>query len=248
MKPQVYGDPRPAEHFAPFHERVRRAPPGLAYDLIKLVMLSVVRIVYRLRAIDRHKVPRDGPAIVAPNHFSYMDHFFAAVPLPRKVQFMGKSQLFKGPMKWVYSYGGVFPVRRGQADEEAFKTAHAVLARGGVVLMYPEGGRSRSGELRQARPGIGRLALESGAPVTPTAIIGSDRVRDWRRLRFPSVTVRYGDPLAFEPVECPSREESLEAANQIFARIRDLHDAMSGAGDRREPGSAAAPARSQRRG
>ncbi len=135
--------------------------------------------------------------IVAPNHFSFMDHFFVAVYLRRKVQFMAKSQLFKMPLEIVYHNGGVFPVRRGHRDEEAFKTAHAVLARGGIVVMYCEGGRSRTGELGEPKPGIGRLALESGAPVVPVALVGSERVRDWKRLQFPKVVgaVRRADPL-----------------------------------------------------
>ena len=135
--------------------------------------------------------------IIAPNHFSFLDHFFVAVYLRRKVHFMAKSQLFKRPMQFIYTHGGVFPVRRGHHDEEAFKTAHAVLARGDIVVMYAEAGRSRSGELNKPRHGLGRLALESGAPVVPTAIAGTERVRNWRRLQFPKVTdpVRRADAL-----------------------------------------------------
>ena len=140
--------------------------------------------------------------ILAPNHASFMDHFFTGAFVRRRVQFMGKSQLFKGFPGWVFSHGGVFPVRRGYQDEEAFITAFKILERGGAVVMYCEGGRSRSGKLAdEARPGIGRLALESGAPVVPVAILGSYQVRNWKRLQFPKVTVQYGDPFRFEVVE-----------------------------------------------
>ena len=105
-------------------------------------------------------------------------------------------------------HGGVFPVRRGHQDEEAFKTAHAVLARGDIVVMYCEGGRSRSGELGEAKPGIGRLALESGAPVVPAAIAGSERARNWKKGQFPKVTVQFGDPVRFEQVDEPTKEQS----------------------------------------
>ena len=89
-----------------------------------------------------------------------MDHFFVAASIRRKVRFMAKSQLFKPPMQWVYTHGGVFPVRRGARDEEAFITADTILDRGGCVAMYCEGGRSRTGKLAdEAKPGIGRLAL-----------------------------------------------------------------------------------------
>ena len=143
-------------------------------------------------------MPPAGPLILAPNHFSFMDHFFVGMFLRRQVQFMAKSQLFKRPMQWVYTHGGVFPVRRGHEDQEAFITAEAILARGGCVVMYCEGGRSRTGKLAERpRPGIGRLALESGATVVPVAIYGSQRVRNWKRLRFPQVTVQYGEPIVF---------------------------------------------------
>jgi 1-acyl-sn-glycerol-3-phosphate acyltransferase len=114
-------------------------------------------------------------------------------------------------------------VRRGQHDEEAFKTAHAVLARGDIVVMYAEAGRSRSGELGKPRHGLGRLALESGVPVIPTAIAGTERARNWKRLQFPKVTVQYGQPLRFEAVERPTREQAQAASEIVFDRVRTLH-------------------------
>ncbi len=222
LKPQVYKDPRPAEHFDRFHARTRAKRPNWMYEAVRLVLTPYLLLFFRTRAIDSDKVPADGPAIVAPNHFSFLDHFFVAVYLRRKVQFMAKSQLFTNPLQIVYHNGGVFPVRRGHRDEEAFATAHAVLARGGIVVMYCEGGRSRTGELGEAKPGIGRLALESGAPVVPVGLVGSDRVRDWKRLQFPKVSVQFGDPIRFERVEQPTREQSQAASEEIFVRIKGL--------------------------
>lgn len=222
LKPQVYKDPRPAEHFTHFHERTRAHRPNWMYELVRLFLTPYLMLFFRTRAIDSDKVPADGPAIVAPNHFSFLDHFFVAVYLRRKVQFLAKSQLFEMPMQIVYKNGGVFPVRRGHRDDEAFKTAHAVLARGGIVVMYCEGGRSRTGELGEAKPGIGRLALESGAPIVPTALVGSERVRDWKRLQFPKVTVQFGDPIRFEQVDDPDRDQSQAASEEIFERIKGM--------------------------
>ena len=233
MKPQVYKDPRPAEHFTRFHERVRRGRPDWIYELCRVVLTPVLVLFYRTRAIDTDKVPTHGPAIVAPNHFSFFDHFFIAVYLRRKVQFMAKSQLFKRPLQFIFSHGGVFPILRGRRDEEAFVTAHAVLARGGIVVMYAEGGRSRTERLGEPKPGIGRLALESGVPVIPVGIAGSAKVRNWKRLQFPKVTVQYGDPVRFERVESPTREQSQAAAEIVFARIERLYDGLRGAGRRR---------------
>ncbi|HEV2075407.1 MAG TPA: lysophospholipid acyltransferase family protein, partial [Thermoleophilaceae bacterium] len=233
MKAQVYKDERPAEHFDRFHARVRRGRPDWMYEFVRVVLTPYLLLFFRTRAIDTDRVPAQGPAIVAPNHFSFIDHFFIAVFLRRKVQFMAKSQLFKPPLQFVYSHGGVFPILRGRRDEEAFKTAHAILARGGVVVMYAEGGRSRTGELGEPKPGIGRLALESGAPVIPAAIAGSAKVRNWKRLQFPKVTVQYGEAVRFERVEKPTREQSQAASEIIFERIKTLYGGLNANGRRR---------------
>ena len=233
MKPQVYKDPRPAEHFAHFHERVRRGRPDWMYEVVRLFLTPYLMLFFRTRAIDSDKVPTSGPAIVAPNHFSFLDHFFIAVYLRRKVQFMAKSQLFKPPLQFVYSHGGVFPILRGRRDEEAFKTAHAVLDRGGIVVMYCEGGRSRTGELGEPKPGIGRLALESGVPVVPAAIAGSAKVRNWKKLQFPKVTVQYGDAIRFEQIDSPTREQSQAASEIVFERIKTLYSGLQRNGRKR---------------
>jgi 1-acyl-sn-glycerol-3-phosphate acyltransferase len=223
VRKQVYKDPRPAEYFARFHRRARRRRPDWVYDAARLLLTPYILVLYRARCIDSPNVPANGPAIVAPNHFSFLDHFFVGIYLRRKVQFMAKSQLFRRPLQFIFHHGGVFPVRRGQQDEEAFKTAHAVLARGDIVVMYAEAGRSRSGELGRPRHGLGRLALESGVPVIPTAIAGTERARNWKRLQFPKVTVQYGQPLRFEAVERPSREQAQAASEIVFERVRTLH-------------------------
>nr|MDP8944113.1 1-acyl-sn-glycerol-3-phosphate acyltransferase [Actinomycetota bacterium] len=242
MKPQVYVDPRPPEHFARFHERTRRGHAGWTYELVRMLLTPYLMLVFRTRCIDSDKVPAAGPAIVAPNHFSNLDHFFLGVYLRRKLHFLAKSQLFRPPLQFVFTHGGVFPILRGKRDEEAFATAHAVLARGDLLVMYSEGGRSRGTELGEPKPGIGRLALESGAPVVPAAIVGSEGARDWWRMRFPKVTVQYGDPLRFERVESPTREQAQAASEAIFEEIRALHDGLR-AGGRREAVRAARAAR-----
>ncbi|HVL95033.1 MAG TPA: lysophospholipid acyltransferase family protein [Solirubrobacteraceae bacterium] len=224
MKAQVYKDPRPKEFFDPFHERVRRAKPNYVYELVRVVTSLYAWVVFRARGVDAWKVPVEGPLILAPNHFSFMDHFFVGAFVRRRVQFMAKSQLFSKPMQWIYSPGGVFPVRRGFADEDAFVTANAVLGRGGPIVMYCEGGRSRSGRLSEKpKRGIGRLALESGATIVPVAIHGSSKVRNWKRLQFPKVVVQYGDPVRWERIGDPTRDQQQAVADEIFARIKALY-------------------------
>jgi 1-acyl-sn-glycerol-3-phosphate acyltransferase len=224
MKPQVYKDPRPKEYFDRFHERARKREPDPMYEIVRSVVTAVAYLFFRMRAIAGEQVPADGPVILAPNHFSFFDHFFLAVALRRKVRFMAKSQLFAPPMQFIYTHGGVFPVRRGHRDDDAFITAETILGRSGCVAMYCEGGRSRTGQLSEkAKPGIGRLALETGAPVVPVAIYGSSKVRNWKKLQFPKVTVMYGSPFRFEQVAEPTREQSQAAADEIFDEIKALY-------------------------
>lgn len=228
MREQVYKDPRPPDHFARFHQRTRTRKPDWVYGLVRVLTSLYGAVAFRARAAGAERIPASGPVILAPNHFSFMDHFFVGMFTRRQVQFMAKSQLFRRPMQFIYTHGGVFPVRRGHNDEEAFITAKSILARGGCVVMYCEGGRSRTGKLAErARPGIGRLALESNAAVVPVAIYGSQRVRNWKRLRFPEVTVHYGEPLRFGSDADPSRDRQQAVADEIFAAIKRLYAALA---------------------
>lgn len=232
LKAQVYKDPRPGETFAPYHDRVRDHPPEWIYEVVRAVTTLNALITFRAQGYGSHHVP-SGPVILAPNHASFMDHFFAGAFIRRHVQFMAKSQMFGAhPLSWVYSHGGVFPVRRGNQDEDAFTSAFRILDRGGVVGMYVEGGRTRTGQLGEAKAGIGRLALESGAPVVPVAILGSNQVRNWRKGRFTRVVVQYGVPFRFERVARSSRERQQQAADEILSRIKTLHDEMMELGPR----------------
>ncbi len=227
IKAQVYKDPRPKEYFDRFHERSRTRDPDWVYEVVRMATSLYAWTFFRARGVDAVKVPHTGPVILAPNHFSFMDHFFAGAFIRRRVRFMAKSQLFVPPMQFIYTHGGVFPVRRGYQDEDAFVTANSILARGGAIVMYCEGGRSRTGELSaEPKRGIGRLALESGAPVVPVAIHGSSHVRNWKRLQFPRVSVKYGDMIRWPRVGDPTRDQQQAVANDIFARIRTLYASL----------------------
>jgi 1-acyl-sn-glycerol-3-phosphate acyltransferase len=227
IKPQVYLDDRPAEYFDQFHASARKGA-GWTYTVARLIVTVPTILLYRVTAIGRKNVPKRGAAVLAPNHFSQADHFFVGVYLLRKVRFMAKSQLFGAPvLTYVLKVGGVFPVRRGHRDEKAFETAYELIDQGELLLVYAEGGRSRSRELGTAKPGIGRIALESGAPIIPTAIYGSAGVRGWKRLRFPKVTVEYGEPMTFPVEPEPSRERQHEVADEIFARVREMYEALA---------------------
>src|SRR4051794_7862263 len=228
IRAQVYRDPRPEAYFERFHERARTRDPDWVYEAVRVATSLTAWTFFRARSRGAEKVPTTGPVILAPNHFSFMDHFFVGAFIRRRVRFMAKSQLFTPPMQWVYSHGGVFPVRRGYQDEEAFITADGILERGGAIVMYCEGGRSRTGDVpAPPRRGIGRLALESGAPVVPVAIHGSSHVRNWRRGQFPKVKVRFGDAVRWARTSQPTRDQQQSVANDIFERIKELYATLS---------------------
>jgi len=224
IRAQVYKDPRPESHFAPFHERSRTREPDWVYEVVRMTTSLYSWTFFRARSEGAEKVPYTGPVILAPNHSSFMDHFFCGAFVRRRVRFMAKSQLFKPPLQFVYTHGGVFPVRRGYSDEEAFITANGILGNGGAVVMYCEGGRSRTGELsEQPKRGIGRLALESGAPVVPVAIHGASRVRNWKRGQFPKVRVAFGDAVRWPRTADPTRDQQQDAADEVFRRVKRLY-------------------------
>src|SRR5688572_33511606 len=122
-------------------------------------------------------IPAEGAAIVAPNHKSFWDSFFIGVCTRRHVRFMAKTELIEARYGRMLVRLGAFPVRRGQADEDALETARTVLRQGGLLALFPEGTRVRDPDnLGHPRRGAGRLALETGAPLVPAAITGTDRL------------------------------------------------------------------------
>ena len=172
IKPQVYKDPAPRSTSRGTTSAPAPAGPTGSTTSSRIILTPPTVLLYRTRAIGAENVPTPGPVILAPNHFSQMDHFFAAVYLRRKVQFMAKSQLFTNPViKFIFNHGGVFPVRRGHHDEEAFNTAHTILGRRRVPAHVPGGRalanrRARRAEAggRQDRAGVGRAGGAGGDP------------------------------------------------------------------------------------
>jgi 1-acyl-sn-glycerol-3-phosphate acyltransferase len=178
------------------------------YWVVKAVLGPFLRIVFRPWFEGSQNVPREGPAILASNHLSFSDHFFAPLPIPRKVVFLAKSEYFTGRglkgliSKAFFSGVGQIPVDRsgGEASERALRTGLRVLAQGEILGIYPEGTRTPDGRLYRGKTGVARLALEARAPVVPTAMIGGfefqppGKIAPRLRIR---PGVRFGKPLDF---------------------------------------------------
>jgi glycerol-3-phosphate dehydrogenase (NAD(P)+) len=188
----------------------------LIYWPLRAILLPTFLVYLRLRRVGREHLPRRGPLLLAANHRSFLDPFVIGALLRRPVYYMAKRELFEKRLQaWVLNALGAFPVDRGASDGEAMETARAILARGDCVVVFPEGTRVRPGPLGEPRRGIGRLALETGAPVAPVAVIGSEDVRRGWRIRPKKVSLRVGRPLRF-----PIPEESSPAlASFVTERI-----------------------------
>ena len=144
---------------------------------MRLLLTPLLRIWFRVRIAGADSIPAQGPAIIAPNHKSFLDPFFIGLATRRQVRFMAKSEMFRGPLARLLVGLGAFPVRRGEADVDAMQTARTILAQGGLVVIFPEGTRVEdSHALGAPHHGAGRLALESGAPVVPAAIAGTSHL------------------------------------------------------------------------
>src|ERR671919_1923768 len=141
------------------------------------VMSPLLRIWFRLHVSGASHVPGSGAAIVAPNHRNTWDSFFIAICTRRHLRFMAKTELIQARYGRLLVRLGAFPVKRGEADADALETARTILRQGGLLALFPEGTRIRDpDELGHPRRGAGRLALETGAPLVPCAITGTEKI------------------------------------------------------------------------
>ncbi|HEY7222460.1 MAG TPA: lysophospholipid acyltransferase family protein [Micromonosporaceae bacterium] len=180
----------------------------MLYWLLKYVVLGPwLRLIFRPRVEGRANLPRRGPAILAGNHLSFCDSIFAPLVVPRRVTFVAKQEYFTGRglkgrlTKLFFAGTGTIPVDRsgGQAARAAIDTGLRVLREGRLFGIYPEGTRSPDGRLHRGKTGVARLALESGAPVIPVAMLNSDEIQPIGKLipRLRRVHIRFGTALDF---------------------------------------------------
>src|SRR2546430_2225715 len=211
------------------HSLARGVNPVL-YWTIRGILVPFFLLYFRMQRIGREHLPRSGPLLLASNHRSFLDPFVIGVLVRRPVYYMAKRELFeKRWQAWVLNALGAFPVDRGAGDGAAMDTARAILERGDCVVIFPEGTRVRPGPLGKPRRGIGRLALETGAPVAPIAVIGTEDVRRGWRIRPRKVRIRAGRPLRYPTVERCSPTLAGAVTERIWACISLQWDWLGGA-------------------
>ncbi|MEA2297593.1 MAG: glycerol-3-phosphate dehydrogenase [Solirubrobacteraceae bacterium] len=201
VRPQPRGRDPDAYHGRALHGGVNK----VLYVVVRALLQPFFHVYFRMRRHGMEHVPRQGPVIFAANHRSFLDAFVIGMLTRRPVYYVAKKELFERPLQaWFLNRLGAFPVERDAGDRQSMSTARAILARGDCVVIFPEGTRVRSGPLGEPRRGVGRLALETGAPVVPVAVHGSDRVRRGWLIRPMRVRVRCGRPLTFPRQQRPS--------------------------------------------
>jgi 1-acyl-sn-glycerol-3-phosphate acyltransferase len=185
------------------------------YALVRGILKPLFRLYFRMHVSGTEHVPDEGPAIVAPNHKSFWDSFFLGIAIPRRhLRFMGKTELFQGRRAWLLVRLGAFPVRRGESDADALETAREILRQGGLLALFPEGTRIRDpDELGHPKRGAGRLALESGAPLVPAAITGTDHLFAGPVAKPKRVQVAFA-----EPIPVSHLASTPEAAGEVVER------------------------------
>lgn len=194
------------------------------YLVARLTLPVTTRLLWGVKSRGADGVPSHGPVVIACNHISNWDPVLVGAACPRELHFLAKEELFRNRL-----FGGLIravnaiPVRRGALDRRALGLALDVLKRGGVLLMFPEGTRSKSGELGEARPGVGYIASAGRAVIVPAAIAGSHQLAR-AFVRRTRVRVVFGEPFAAGPARSRTDYEAL--TERIMGAIGDLRRSL----------------------
>ncbi len=190
----------------------------IVFRIVRMLFMPFFLTYFRLGREGREHVPTSGPVIFAANHRSFLDPFVISAIQKRPLYFVAKRELFEKSklQRWFLNALGAFPIARGSGDDASMEVARRILERGDGVMIFPEGTRVRPGPLGHARSGVGRLALQTGAPVVPIAVFGTDDVRRGWRVYPRKITIRAGRPLTFPQVEHPSRSLAMTVAERIW--------------------------------
>jgi 1-acyl-sn-glycerol-3-phosphate acyltransferase len=204
---------------------VGQASRGL-YGVVRAVATILIPVFAKLRTEGIENIPSDGPVILALNHISWFDIPLMSVRVPRITHYMAKMELFQVPLLGGFlRLTGAFPVRRGERDLDALRTAERLLSEGEVIVIFPEGHRSGTGSLGPGHPGTAYIAMRTGVPVVPIGIFGTERtLKGFRFGPFaPRVTVRFGQAFRLDrPASKRDRTSLPQASDQIMRAIAAL--------------------------
>lgn len=191
--------------------------PRILWEVVRFTIRFILFLTSRVHLRGRYNIPRRGPYIIAANHLSWIDVPMVPAYVPGKVAYMAKEEAFYSKVGWLVRFLGAFPVKRGEGDRQALRTADDLLKNKKVLVIFPEGTRSKTRTLAKAHAGLGMIALRSGVPVLPVAIWGSEHALKKFGVQ---VTICYGEPIVFKPKGTKITREEIEATTEeVMYRI-----------------------------
>ena len=207
------------------HELARsKGSNPVLYFLLRLVLVPVMKLFFGLTAEGVENIPKTGPVVIAPNHKSFWDAFFIAAVVRRRLHFMGKAELFQGWRGRLFVALGGFPVLRGESDALAIDTARAILERGDVLALFPEGTRVADPDrLGTPKRGAARLAIETGAVVIPTAITGTEKRKNHLPRR---VRIAFGEPVPVTDLEATPEHAGMLVDQTLWPTISEEYQRL----------------------
>lgn len=192
------------------------------YRIMRWIVYPFIRIFIRVEHFGMENIPKNKGYILAANHISMADVFAIAVPVKGQICYMGKEELFKfKPLKWLFTALGGFAVRRGKGDTDAIDKACEIVDSGKVLGIFPEGTRSKTGELGKAKAGVALIAMQTKADILPVSI----KYSTGRFKLFCKATVRVGKLIPYtEPAEDESQRAAIRRiSGEVMEKIAQMH-------------------------
>lgn len=213
--------PEPSDRLlARAHARARNhGVSGPVYVLVRLLLAPILWLLFPIHVDGAEHMPDEGAVIIAPNHKSFLDPFFIGLATRRRLRFMAKIEMFRKPFAGLLLRLGAFPVRRGEADADAFETARVLLNQGAPVVVFPEGTRVEEPDvLGRPHQGAARLAFETGAPIVPTAVAGTAKLWLGPLPRPHRIRIAFLPPIDAAAAGVPDPHELIEA--HVWAEVQ----------------------------
>lgn len=196
-----------------------------SYHLLRYVVHAVCRVYFRIEFHGAERVPREGPVILAPNHASYADPILVSIPVARRLRYMAWDKMFAVPvLGWLMRAFGAFPVNIEAGDRGALRRSLEHLRAGGALMIFPEGSRTRDGRPMTFKPGVVRLALDTGAPIVPVTIIGAFQAYSPHQT-FPrpgKLKLYYHEPIRLAPPAGADKETLKAYLYQQAAGLQEI--------------------------
>ena len=191
----------------------------MGYKILRFLAGLLLRILYRIDIVGRGRMPVSGGAIVCANHIHIFDPVLIALAVRRPIRFMGKAELFSWPLVgYLASMAGAFPVKRGSADMQAIRLSLRILQGGELLGIFPEGTRSKTGEIAPFNSSVTMLAEKAGVPIIPAAIAGEYRFGQ-------KIKVLIGEPIELNTL-CPAPYDRATATTALMDHIKALKDSL----------------------